>query len=59
MPDFYDFACFLPILTMFDERSIAKAIVEAHGGAIRASLPPEGGLHIMITLPLIENLPAE
>ncbi|ADD79163.1 sensor histidine kinase [Pantoea ananatis] len=39
--------------------SIAKAIVEAHGGAIRASLPPEGGLHIMITLPIIESLPAE
>jgi len=23
LPDFYDFACFLPILTTFDERSIA------------------------------------
>ena len=32
--------------------SIAKAIVAAHGGAIHASLPADGGLLISITLPI-------
>ena len=31
--------------------SIAKAIVDAHGGTITASLPADGGLLIRITLP--------
>lgn len=39
--------------------SIAKAIVEAHGGAIRASLPPGGGLNITIILPLDNPMPTE
>jgi len=32
--------------------SIAKAIVEAHGGSIHATRPADGGLLIGITLPL-------
>jgi signal transduction histidine kinase len=31
--------------------SIAKAIVEAHGGSLHATLPADGGLLIGITLP--------
>jgi len=31
--------------------SIAKAIIEAHGGSLRATLPADGGLLIGITLP--------
>lgn len=32
--------------------SIAKAIVEAHGGSLEATLPADGGLLIRITLPV-------
>ncbi|EPP1004819.1 sensor histidine kinase, partial [Cronobacter dublinensis] len=31
--------------------SIARAICAAHGGDIQASLPPEGGLLMTVTLP--------
>jgi two-component system sensor histidine kinase KdpD len=32
--------------------TISKGIVEAHGGKIRAEIRPEGGLKIVLTLPL-------
>ncbi len=41
--------------------AIAKGFVEAHGGIIRASNRPEGGLKVIFTLPLATppNIPSE
>ena len=37
--------------------AIVRAIIEAHGGTIRAENAPQGGAHIVFTVPVAENAP--